>query len=104
MIAPKAVMDKLASELVLSPEQRGSMERIVCTAHKRFFRLRRRHQPELQNIVIDSIADMKSFLNPAQQTIADRLLDEEVKRWAAEDKRIMDNYRESPCSMDLPVD
>jgi hypothetical protein len=69
---PKIVMKKLTHELDLEEQQKKQVATIVCEAYQDLMELRRRHKPEIDQILQRTIARMKPELSPAQQEKLDR--------------------------------
>jgi hypothetical protein len=75
------VMKKLTHELSLNQAQQAAMKPIVDRTHKQLLRLRFEHQPEVERILAQAIADMKTTLSLDQQHKLDALYAGLRGRW-----------------------
>ena len=75
------LMKKLTQELALNPAQEAAMKPIVDRTHKRLLRLRFEHQPEVEQILAQAMADMKTTLSPDQRRKLDGLYAGLQGRW-----------------------
>jgi hypothetical protein len=74
-------MKRLIHELSLDQRQEAAIKPIVDRAHKNLLRLRFHHQPEVERILMEGMADMKTSLSPEQQTKLDALYARLRGRW-----------------------
>ena len=75
------LMKKLIHELSLDQGQEAAIKPIVDRTHKNLLRLRFHHQPEVERILMEGMADMKTSLSPEQQTKLDALYARLRGRW-----------------------
>jgi hypothetical protein len=79
--ARKAFMMKiLAAELDLTPSQQGEIEKVVDTLLLELGEFRKKHQPELQEILAKHFVLVKDKLSTVQQQKLDKL-QEKFQRW-----------------------
>jgi hypothetical protein len=88
------VMKKLTHELSLNSAQQASMKPIVDRAHKQLLRLRFEHQPEVEHILAQAMADMKTALSPDQRQKLDDLYAGLRGRWNKSREFLPDAERE----------
>ncbi|ABK18795.1 hypothetical protein [Syntrophobacter fumaroxidans] len=77
----KNIMRRLAGELQLTGEQRVEVGRIICEAERRLMETRRKHRPEVEEIIRGAIAQMKPLLTPEQQEKLDAMHTRARDRW-----------------------
>jgi hypothetical protein len=75
------IMKKLIHELSLDGAQQAAIKPIVEQTHKDLLRLRLRHQPEIEQLLAHSMANMKTTLSPDQQKKLDGLYGRLQQRW-----------------------
>jgi Spy/CpxP family protein refolding chaperone len=75
------LMKKLIHELSLDVAQQAAIKPIVDRTHKNLLRLRFHHQPEVERILMEGMADMKISLSPEQQKKLDGLYARLRERW-----------------------
>jgi hypothetical protein len=75
------LMKKLIQDLSLDQAQQATIRPIVERTHKNLLRLRFRHQPEVEQILMQGMADIKASLSPEQRTKLDGLYARLQGRW-----------------------
>ncbi|WP_447601547.1 hypothetical protein [Nitrospira sp. Nam80] len=75
------LMKKLTRDLALDSAQQAAMKPIVDRTHKQLLQLRFEHQPEVEKILAQAMADMKATLSPDQQQKLDGLYAGLRGRW-----------------------
>lgn len=69
----EAWMEKLKSELSLSQQQQGEIQKILDKSFGEMRSLRERNRPEMEKIIEDSIALMKENLDDGQKVKLDEM-------------------------------
>lgn len=77
----EVVMRRLTRVLDLTDEQRISVEAVVADAHEQIITLRRRHQPEAEEIIGTAVADIKRVLSDEQKAELDAIHAMMQERW-----------------------
>lgn len=77
----KLVTKRLASRLDLSESQQAEVFKTVRKTQLRLLELRRRHQPETEEIISSGIAQIKTELSQKQQEKMDELYNRFLERW-----------------------
>lgn len=90
------IFSRLARELDLSKDQRGHLERTIDRAQSELLELRRRHQPQIEAIILKYIDSMKAHLTPDQQQKLDSLYREAKERWEHRAKQPFSANHEAP--------
>ena len=80
-MARELIVKRLARELDLSAGQREEVEKIVCRTQAEMFEIRHRNRPQVEAIIIRSIAEIKEHLSPDQRTKLDTLHEKARHRW-----------------------
>lgn len=75
------IMKRLTQELSLSPTQQAEIDPIVTRAHVSILELRFAHQPEIEQILVRGIAELKEKLSAEQQPALDRMYAQLQQRW-----------------------
>lgn len=75
------LMKRLAEELSLTQAQSQAIEPIVSRAHIQILELRAKHQPELDRIVDQGVAEIKTKLSTEQGAKLDTLYAKLKQRW-----------------------
>ena len=75
------LMKKLIHELSLDLAQQAVIKPIIDRTHKNLLRLRFHHQPEVEGILLEGMADMKTSLSTEQQRKLDELYARLRGRW-----------------------
>ena len=75
------IMNRLIQELALTPDQQTRIEPIVSRAHVDILQLRFQHQPEVEQILTQSLGDIKATLSTDQQAKLDELYARLQRRW-----------------------
>ena len=75
------LMKKLIHDLSLDTAQEAAIKPIVDRTHKNLLRLRFQHQPEVERILMEGMADMRTSLSPEQQRKLDELYARLRGRW-----------------------
>lgn len=75
------VMKRLIHELSLDSSQQAAIKPVVERAYTDLLRLRFRHQPEVEQILAQAMADMKTALSSEQQAKLDGLYARLQGRW-----------------------
>ena len=75
------LMRKLIHDLSLDQAQEAAIKPIVERTYKNLLRLRFHHQPEVEQLLTQGMADMKAALSPEQQTKLDGLYARLRGRW-----------------------
>ena len=75
------IMNRLIQELALTPDQQTRIEPIVSRAHMDILQLRFQHQPEVEQILTQSLTDIKATLSAEQQAKQDQLYARLQRRW-----------------------
>ncbi|BCA55174.1 hypothetical protein W02_23140 [Nitrospira sp. KM1] len=77
----KRIMDRLTYELSLTEQQRIEIDPIVTRAHVSILSLRFAHQPEIEQILMKGMAELKQTLSPEQQSGLDKMYGGLQQRW-----------------------
>ena len=75
------IMNRLTQELSLTPAQQADIEPMVRRAHVEILQLRFAHQPEVEQALIQGMAEIKTKLSAEQQTKLDELYAKLQRRW-----------------------
>lgn len=75
------IMTRLTQELALTAAQRTAIEPIVTEAHVAILELRFAHQAEIEAILMNGMATLKTNLSPEQQTRLDAMYARLERRW-----------------------
>ena len=75
------LMKKLIHDLSLDRAQEADLKPIVERTHRELLRLRFHHQPEVEQILMEGMTEMKASLSPEQQTKLDALYARLRGRW-----------------------
>lgn len=75
------LMKRLTEELSLTQAQSDAIKPIVSRAHIQILELRAKHQPEVDRIVDDGIAELKTKLSAEQGAKLERLYATLKQRW-----------------------
>jgi hypothetical protein len=76
------IMTRLTQELALTADQRTDIEPIVTRAHVAILELRFAHQAEIEAILMNGMAALKTKLSPEQQTRLEAMYERLQRRWA----------------------
>lgn len=82
----KITMKELTNELDLTKSQQAEIEKIVNEAQLKFQKLRAKNQPEIEEILSESISRMNTGLSPEQQKKLGQLHERLKKRWRIPEK------------------
>jgi hypothetical protein len=77
------IIKRLAEELSLSAQQQRNIEAVVTRAHVAILELRFAHQQEIEQILAQSMGELKTHLSPPQQRDLDKMYAELQQRWQA---------------------
>lgn len=75
------IIKRLTRQLSLTPAQQAEIEPIVSQAHLKILQLRFAHQPEVEQILTQGIAELKGKLSAEQQDKLDELYARLQRRW-----------------------
>jgi hypothetical protein len=75
------IMKRLTHELALTPAQQADIEPIVSRTHVNILRLRFSHQPEVEQVLTQGMAEIKATLSGEQQAKLDGLYARLQRRW-----------------------
>jgi Spy/CpxP family protein refolding chaperone len=75
------MMKRLTEGLSLTAQQQAEIEPIVSRAHVALLELRFAHQAEVERILTQGMADLKSKLSPSQQPELDLMYQGLERRW-----------------------
>jgi hypothetical protein len=75
------IMKRLTEGLSLTNQQQADIEPIVARAHVALLDLRFAHQAEVEHILLQGMAELKTKLKPAQQPELDRMYQGLERRW-----------------------
>ncbi len=75
------IMKRLTQELSLTSAQQSDIEPIVGRVHVEILRLRFQHQPEVERILTQGVAALKTKLSADQQAKLDGLYAQLQRRW-----------------------
>ena len=75
------IMKHLTHELSLTPTQQADIEPIVSRTHVNILRLRFSHQPEVEQVLTQGMAEIKATLSGEQQAKLDGLYAKLQRRW-----------------------
>ena len=76
-------MKRLTQDLSLTEQQQAEIEPIVTRAHVAVLELRFAHQAEVEQILGNGMAEIKTKLSASQQTGLDKMYKELEQRWQA---------------------
>lgn len=77
----KSIVGRLTKELGLTKDQQIETEKIVGEALSKWLKIRAQYQPEIDAIVENCVAQMKTRLTFKQQKILDIIHERVKKRW-----------------------
>ncbi|HET9844461.1 MAG TPA: hypothetical protein VFQ02_01850 [Nitrospira sp.] len=77
------IMKRLTQDLSLTAQQQAEIEPIVTRAHVAVLELRFAHQAEVEQILGNGMAEIKTKLSASQQTGLDKMYKELEQRWQA---------------------
>jgi DNA-binding ferritin-like protein (Dps family) len=77
------IMKRLTQDLSLTAQQQTEIEPIVTRAHVAVLELRFAHQAEVEQILGNGMAEIKTKLSASQQTGLDKMYKELEQRWQA---------------------
>lgn len=80
-----AIVHRLSNRLSLTAEQRDEVAAAVKEGQEKFQEVRRRTQPEVDQIIDTTVSRIKSHLNPDQQQKLDQIVERMKKRWRLKD-------------------
>lgn len=75
------IMKRLTHELSLTPAQQADIEPIVSRTHVEILQLRFSHQPEVEQTLIQGMAEIKTKLSAEQQGELDKLYAKLQQHW-----------------------
>ena len=75
------IMKRLTQELALTPAQQAGIEPIVSRTHVEILQLRFSHQPEVEQALIQGMAEIKTTLSGEQQAKLDGLYAKLQRHW-----------------------
>ena len=75
------IMKRLTHELALTPAQQADIEPMIRRAHVEILQLRFAHQPEVEQVLTQGVAEIKTKLSVEQQEKLDGLYAKLQRRW-----------------------
>ena len=75
------IMKRLTQELSLTSAQQADIESIVSRAHVEILQLRFAHQPEVEQVLTQGMAEIKAKVAAEQQAKLDELYAKLQRRW-----------------------
>lgn len=85
----RVIAKRLNRELNLGSDQRERIEQILCRSHLEMLELRKRHKPEIDEILARSITALKAELSPPQQEKFDVFVNREKAFRAEREKAFL---------------
>ncbi len=77
----QSIVNRLTKELNLTKTQKVEVEKVVGEAQSKWLKIRAQHQPEINEIVENCVAQMKTNLLAEQQKKLDIIHERVKKRW-----------------------
>lgn len=77
----QSIVNRLTKELDLTKPQQIEIEKMVGEAQSKWLKIRVQHQPEINEIVENCVAQMKTELSTKQQKKLDIIHERVKKRW-----------------------
>ncbi len=77
----QSIVNRLTKELDLTKPQQIEIEKMVGEAQSKWLKIRVQHQPEINEIVENCVAQMKTELSTEQQKKLDIIHERVKKRW-----------------------
>lgn len=75
------IMKRLTHELALTPTQQADIEPLITRTHVEILQLRFAHQPEVEQVLTQGMAEIKTKLSVEQQEKLDGLYAKLQRRW-----------------------
>jgi Spy/CpxP family protein refolding chaperone len=76
----KMIMHRLNAELHLTEQQRVEVGKIVCDSERQLTEMRRKHRPEVEEVIQGAMARIKPLLSPEQQQKLDAIHEKAKER------------------------